>query len=214
MKTSARIGWALCGLALMLAAACASAPKVPPSGFLSNYQALKPDPQIQGLFWWERPGVEWKGYTRLIIDPVQVRVDKSRSQRDLKPGEAQELARRLRAAVIKELKGGVKVTSQPGPGVLRLRAALVHLKPVNPTMNVLSSAIMMWPMDMGQAAVEVQFQDSLSRRILGELVISSEGEMSDVTRVWTRWAQVEHTFAQWARLLRQAMLGDKRPARR
>ncbi|RJX33415.1 MAG: DUF3313 domain-containing protein [Desulfarculus sp.] len=210
MKITARILWAVCGLALVLAAGCTSAPQVAPSGFLSDYRALKPDPQIKGLYWWERPGVEWKGYTRLIIEPVQVRVAKSKSQRDLKPGEAQELARRLRAAVVKELKGVTTLTRTPGPGVLRLRAALVHVKPVNPTMNVLSTAIMMWPMDMGEAAVEAQFRDSLSNRILGELVISSQGEMTDVTRVWTRWTQVEHTFAQWAKLLRQSIQEDKR----
>lgn len=201
-------GWkvmCLGSLALFLTAGCASGPEVPPSGFLSNYQALKPDPKIKGLYWWEKSGVEWKGYTRLLVDPVQVRLDKSQAKRELQPGEAQKLARRLRAAVIAQLKGTVRLTNRPGPGVLRLEAALVHLKPVHPAMNVISTAVMMWPMDVGEAAVEAQFRDSLSNQLLGELVIASRGGHTEVSQVWTRWTQVENDFAEWARLLKEAI---------
>ena len=59
--------------------------------------------------------------------------------------------------------------------------------------------------------MEAQFVDSVSGRVQGELVISSQGSAAQVTKVWTRWDQVDESFAQWAMLLRRAMM-QSRPA--
>ena len=197
--------WLVLALGLVLAVGCGTAPKVPPSGFLSNYQALKPDPNIDGLYWWAQKGVVWSNYRALLIDPVQIRVDKSNARRDLEPGEAARMAKKLRTMTVKALEGNYPVVQRAAPGVLRLQAALVHLKPVTPAMNVFSSAILMTPVDVGEAAVEVKFTDSVSGRLLSELVISNQGSIAQIGKVWTRWAQVEEAFKQWAILLRDAM---------
>jgi len=42
-------------------------------------------------------------------------------------------------------------------------------------------------------------------------VISNQGSIAQLTKVWTRWEQVEEAFAQWALLLRRAMM-QGRPA--
>ncbi len=197
-------------LCLALAAGCASTgPPVPPSGFLENYKALKPDPEVKGLYWWAKQGVDWKEYSKLLIDPVQVRVDKSKSKRRLKPGEAKMLAQKLRQAVVKALKGYYPVVNKPGPGVLRLRAALVHIKPVEPAMNVMSSAILMIPLDVGEAAVESQFMDSMSSQVLAEVVAVDEGSHAEVSKVWSRWDQVEDAFQDWAQMLKESLREDK-----
>ncbi len=197
------------GLVLSLAAGCGTAPKVPPSGFLSNYKALRPDPDVKGLYWWERKGVDWTHYRALLIDPVQVRISPAASKKFLEPGEAARMAAKLRQVVIKALRGNYPLATRPAPGVLRLRAALVHLKPVQPVANVVSSVILMVPVDVGEAAVEVQFTDSVSGRIQGELVISSQGSVTQFSKVWTRWDQVEDAFMQWAIMLRKAMREGK-----
>lgn len=201
--------WAVM-LGLALAAGCASTgPPVLPSGFLENYKALKPDPQVKGLYWWEKRGVDWKEYNKLLIDPVQVRVDKSKSKRRLQPGEAKMLAAKLRQAVVKALESYYPVVDKPGPGVLRLRAALVHVKPVNPAMNVMSTAIMMMPMDVGEAAVESQFMDSMSSQVLAEVLAVDEGSHSELTKVWSRWDQVEDAFRDWAQMLKESFRETK-----
>lgn len=198
------------GLYLLCLAGCGTPPKVPPSGFLSNYDALAPDPDVDGLYWWEKKGVNWQNYHALLIDEVQVRIA-PQSREHLEDGEAKQMAERLRSMVIKALKGNYPLASRPAPGVLRLRAALVHLKPVRPAVNVISSAVLMVPLDVGEAAVEAQFSDSVSGRVQGELVISNQGSIAQLTKVWTRWEQVEEAFVQWALLLRRAMM-QGRPA--
>ncbi len=200
----------LLALGLFATAGCGVPPQVPPSGFLSNYEALKPDPEAEGLYWWANQGVDWQGYHALLIDPVQVRVS-AQSRERLELGEAADMADKLRGIVIRALAGNFPLAARPGPGVLRLRAALVHLKPVRPAVNVVSSALLMVPLDVGEAAVEAQFVDSVSGRVQGELVISSQGSAAQVTKVWTRWDQVDESFAQWAMLLRRAMM-QSRPA--
>ena len=198
------------GLCLLWAAGCGTPPKVPPSGFLSNYKALSPDPDVDGLYWWEHKGVNWQNYHALLIDEVQVRIAPQARER-LEAGEAKQMAAKLRSMVIKALAGNYPLAKRPAPGVLRLRAALVHLKPVRPAVNVVSSAVLMVPLDVGEAAVEAQFTDSISNRVQGELVISNQGSIAQLTKVWTRWDQVEEAFAQWALLLRRAMM-QGRPA--
>ncbi|MBU4565106.1 MAG: DUF3313 domain-containing protein [Desulfarculus sp.] len=198
------------GLCLLCLAGCGTPPKVPPSGFLSNYDALTPDPDVEGLYWWEKKGVNWQNYHALLIDEVQVRMA-PQAREQLEEGEAKQMAERLRSMVIKALAGNYPLASRPAPGVLRLRAALVHLKPVRPAVNVISSAVLMVPLDVGEAAVEAQFSDSVSGRVQGELVISNQGSIAQLTKVWTRWEQVEEAFAQWALLLRRAMM-QGRPA--
>ncbi len=189
---------------LCLLAACA-APRPTASGFLSDYGRLRPDPTQMGLSWWEEPGAPWPSYKKLLIEPVQVRLTDQAEGGEVGAAERTRLAKALRQAVLKALAGRHQVVERPGSGVLRVRAALTRLKPVSPALNVVSTAVMMWPMDVGEAALEAQFLDSRSNRVLGELVIVNQGSTLDLGRVWTRWAQVEAAFAEWARLFVQAL---------
>lgn len=191
------LGW-------LLASGCATL-QVAPSGFLTDYQRLKADPKEEGIFWWEQAGVPWKKYKRLMIDPVEVRINTAKAEREMKPEEMEKLARNLRQAVVLALKNRYPLVNQSGPDVLRIRAALTHLKPVSPAANIIATLVLMMPVDVGEAAVEVQFIDSQSGKILSELIASKRGSLMDVTEVWTRWDQVEAGFKEWAKKLRAAM---------
>lgn len=203
--------WLAAVLCLVGLAGCAG-PQVAPSGFLSDYGRLKPDPQQEGLTWWEAPDANWKRYQKLIIEPVAVRLVAGPDQPALAAAEQAKLAAELRRAVVQEVQGRYPVVASPGPGVLRVRAALTRLKPVEPAANIISTAVLMMPVDVGEAALEAQFVDSVSGGVLGELAIASRGSTLDLGRVWSRWAQVEAAFADWARRFRQA-LDEPGPAR-
>jgi len=88
---------------------------------------------------------------------------------------------------------------------MMIRSALNRLKPVAPAVNVAATLLIGVPIDVGEAAVEVQFVDSLSGRILRELTVSSKGSILDITRVWTRWDQVHRAFQLRVERLRRAM---------
>jgi hypothetical protein len=177
---------------------------------LTDYQRLKADPKEEGISWWEAPGVRWGKYKRLMIDSVEVRIDTIKAEREMKPEEMEKLAGTLRNSVVEAIRPRYPVVNRPGPDVLRIRAALTHLKPVSPAGNVIAVAVLMMPIDVGESAVDVQFIDSVSGKILSELMASQKGSLLDVTEVWTRWSQVEQGFREWARKLKAAMdEGDK-----
>ena len=189
---------------LFLLAGC-GAPRMQSSGFLSDYDRLRPVQKEEHVLYWEKPGVDWKRYDKLIIAPVQVRIVPADPPVELRLGEAEELAGRLHEALVRGLRERYPVVETAAPDVLVIRPALTHLKPVTPALNIAATALLGVPVDVGEAAVEAQFADSLSGRILGELTVSSRGSIVDITRVWTRWDQVNRAFELWAQRLRRAM---------
>jgi len=191
-------------LGLILMTACASL-TVSPSGFLSDYQRLKPDQTEKGIFWWERPGVDWTKYTRLMIDPIEVKIDPAKSVVELSKEESNKMAASLRQAVVEAMKDRYPLAKAPRADVLRIRAALTHLKPVEPAGNVVSTVFIGVPLDVGEASIEVQFIDSQTNQVLSELVALKKGSSWDFHNVWSRWTQVDVAFKEWAKKLRAAM---------
>ncbi|MCX8111513.1 MAG: DUF3313 domain-containing protein [Syntrophorhabdaceae bacterium] len=179
---------------------------IKPSGFLSRYDSLKEDSEYRGLFWWEKDGNAFKRYKRLMIDPVEVIIDKARSQREMSQEEKESLAKKLREYVIDAVKDGYPVVDRPAEDVLRIKSAITHLKPVNPGINIAATVILCFPIDAGEVTVEAQFMDSLTGEVLGELVAENRMDLiKAATKVWTRWSQVEATFRDWAKILRNAL---------
>jgi hypothetical protein len=42
------------------------------SGFLGNYTGLRPSPDESGAWSYRKPGVNFKGYTKIILDPLVI----------------------------------------------------------------------------------------------------------------------------------------------
>jgi len=188
----------------MVIANCAAL-QVPPSGFLSQYDQLRPAHKEDNVSYWERPGINWKQYKRLMIEPVDVRTQAAAKEYDLNKEEMQRLAQDLHKALVEGLGDRFPITDQPAQDVMKMRVALTHLKPVRPVMNITAAVALGVPIDVGEAAVEAQFIDATSGVILGELTANSRGSIIDITRVWTRWDQVDHAFKIWAQRLRRVM---------
>lgn len=112
---------------------------------------------------------------------------------------------RLRRACIRAVKDRYPVVERSAAGVLRIRAALTHLKPVRTEVNVISTAVLMWPVDFGEAAVEAQFLDASDNTLLAEIWATASGSPLEVHKVWSRWEQVESAFAYWAKLIRESL---------
>lgn len=197
-------GYALAALFLSAVIGC-GAPARTGSGFLSDYDRLRPAPREEHVLYWEQPGIRWNQYRRLFIEPVQVRLASDEPVAEVSKQEQEQLASSLHAALVSGLKDSYPIAEGPGPDTMIIRPALTHLKPVTPAVNVATTLLIGIPIDVGEAAVEVQFVDSLSGRILGELTASSKGSILDVTRVWTRWDQVHRAFQLWVERLHRAM---------
>ena len=57
---------------LLLLAACTSTTQ---SGFLANAKDLTPRPDSKGQRAWFKPGIDLRDYDRIMIDPIEVRLN-------------------------------------------------------------------------------------------------------------------------------------------
>ncbi len=189
-----------------LLAGCAKAP--PHSGFLQDYSALHQDPEDESLFWYEVPDVDWKNYKKLMIDPVVVYFHPMAKERQINPEALNELAQYFRDTVVEEVQDAYPIVDQPGPDVLRIRAAITDLIPANPVINATMVVAVGLPVDMGGAAMEAEFLDSQTGKPLGAVVDKKVGvplNPEDYVVGFTKWGHAKTACDAWAELLRASL---------
>jgi hypothetical protein len=189
-------------VAFMFATGCATAP--PGSGFLKDYSELQTDPDDESLRWWEKEGVDWKRYKRLMIDPVVVYYHPKAKNRQIEPNVLKELTDYFRTIVIEEVQDAYPVVEAPEPDVLRIRAAITDLVPANPFVNIITTAGAGVPVDVGGASMEAMFLDSKTHELLGAVVDSKKGSPVGI-KGFTTWGHAKGAFKDWAKLLKESL---------
>ncbi len=193
----------------MMFMGCA-AKQVKPSGFLGDYSALRPDPEDPKVLYYEKPNVEWKNYTKLLFDPIMVYYLPEAKNRAIPPDELKKLTDYFRDAAIEAVKDAYPVVDEPGPGILRIRAAITDVIPASQFANIAMIAAVGIPVDMGGASMEVEFLDSVSNERLAAMVDRKKGSYLDIADVFglkafTKWGYAKAAFKEWAKELREAL---------
>lgn len=163
------------------------------------------------LAWSSRPGV-LGDYHAFLFEPVVVFLGKAPKDNQASADELKNLSDHLRIAFTDELtRGGYKIVDVPGDGVLRVRAALTELVPVDPAKNVAAKAVgtvigvglFLPTVDIGQAAIEVDMRDSMNNARVAAFADRKAGRayFSGLSS-YRRWGDVESAFAAWAREFR------------
>jgi hypothetical protein len=175
-------------------AAPESVERAPRSGFLKDYSRLKPSPtHPTALF---EQSDQLAAYRSFIIDPVEVLCDRTGRGEPLDADARRALADAARAEAIDALGITSTIVEKPGPGVARIRSAIVA---------VASSRRSDTGQDqIGGAAVEMEIVDSLTGQRLGAAV------ENDVVRVREtgddaagRFTDARLVFRHWAARLNQ-----------
>lgn len=195
-----------CALIGGLLGACATPAPPPRSGFLNGDPALRADRYGNGnLLWWEKPGFDWKRYKYVMLDPVAVSCAGAAKDKPLDSVEVERLADELRAAVAAELQDDFPVVDQPGTDVLRIRAAMTEVIPASPALNVVTTVLAFVPLDMGGAAIEAEFIDSVSNERMAAMAERKLGTPFDVKSGFTSLGHARAAFRAWARELKHAL---------
>jgi hypothetical protein len=191
----------------LLLAGCASS--TPQSVvFLGNGIELQPIPGSRSMrAWSSRPGV-LGDYHAFLFEPVVVILGKTEPDKTVSVEEMKDLGAHLRDAFKAELqRGGYSVVDVPGAGVLRVRAALTELVPVDPTKNaaakivgaVIPGGLFLPTVDIGHAAIEVDMRDSTTNKRIAAFADRKAGRAYfNGLRPYRRWGDVENAFASWA----------------
>jgi hypothetical protein len=194
MKFTKLLSVASLGVLSLALLACSSGPKImsqpmPQSGFLPNYALLElmPDTPSDTRVWrYRNQSVNPSIYKAVIIDPVAL------NQAPTQNISAESLIQAkiaLQDSMVQAVlaKGGIQIVTQPGPGVARISVGITGaessadgLKPWNFTPIGLAANAAAYAGGLNAKTpalvVENKITDSVSKQLLGEGLITVEGE--------------------------------------
>lgn len=111
------------------------------SGFLSDYSMLKPAPDGSEAMSWRKPGVDFKTYDKIIIERLNFFYHEDADYKGIDPTELKALTDYFHGSIVKKLGDAYPIVTEPGPGVLRVRAALTDIIPNKPAVSVVTLVV-------------------------------------------------------------------------
>jgi len=195
---------------------CTSMPEPTPlvfSGFLENYSGLRPSPDGTGAWSYKKPGMNLKPYSKVMIDPLVIWPSLNSSYKGINTIAMWQLALAFHERMVTALQDGYTIVQEPGPGVIRLRAAVTEVLLIRPGITApgpllpLASDVALLSSETisgfsalsGQAAIEAELLDSqtherlvayVEKRTSGEVLITKDAQsLTPITRIFKYWAK-------------------------
>jgi hypothetical protein len=189
------------------------------SGFLGNYTGLRPSPDESGAWSYRKPEANFKRYTKIILDPLVIWPSPNSAYGGIDALTAWKLALAFQERMSQALAGGYVIVKEPGPGVLRLRAALTEVILERPTLASpgpllpLANDILLQASEKisgmnaleGEAAIEAELLDAESQERLAAFVEKRMSSKILLTRDKDSLGPVLEIFDYWANKLRQRL---------
>jgi hypothetical protein len=193
-------------MVLVVLSACA--PKgIPVQGYTPtvNISELELDKSQSPHIVYKRPGAAYfDQYNRFIIDPVKI-IYTDPKMKELSPEQVGRMQQYLRDAMIKELRdAGYEVGTRSQAETMRISFTISGLKAPTAISNV-TAAVVPFSVSVGEVTVEWVFQEALTHRIDAVAVTRSRGARTLNPSPWSTWADVEKTFDNWAKGLRESI---------
>lgn len=185
---------------------CADREGVTKTGFLKDYSQLKPDQEDKNTIYYVREHVDWSVYTKIILDPIKIQLDRNKiATNEITAEDIQYLRNYLTTEIKKRLTGGYPLVKRPGSDVLRLRIAITDLASSDALLNLTTGLLVLAPVDMGGAAMEVEVLDSLQQSRLAAVATRKTGSPFNLTEGYTKWSHAKSAFEMWAVEIRKAL---------
>lgn len=167
------------------------------SGFLKNYEMLKPIEGGDGAKSWRRPDTDWKKFDKVLIERIKVFVKEDSKNKGIDPTDLKMLTDYFYEALVKEMKPSVQIVESSGPSVIGVRIAIVDLVPTEYARSIAGTLVpygfvaeaASGPASgrpagstpyLGETGIEVQIIDGGSGEILGEFADTRIGKKYDV----------------------------------
>jgi uncharacterized protein DUF3313 len=211
-------------LAIMLVvtgcAATQEAKSVEKSGFLGDYSLLKEgerstvsggSAENQALLVYKNPAADWRKYKKIQLDPVTLWMSQKDSQlKDVSVEDRQRLAALLWKQLDEQLRKDYEMTSQGGPDVLRIQAAITEAGDSNATLDTVTSIVPQTrllsgmkslatgvSLFTGSASAEMKITDTEMGTLL-LAAVDRRGGTKSLRGVTNEWNDVEEAYRFWA----------------
>jgi hypothetical protein len=199
---------------LVVASGCAAtqqAKSVEKSGFLGDYSLLKEgqrsmlseSAEDQALLVYKNPAADWRKYKKIQSQLKDVSVE-----------DRQRLAALMWSKLDEQLRKDYQMTSQPGPDVMRIQAAITEAGESSAVLDTVTSVIPQTrllsgmksvatgvSLFTGAAGVEMKVTDSESGTIL-VAAVDRRGGTKSLSGVTNSWHDVEEAYRFWAEKVR------------
>ena len=189
------------------------------SGFLGNYSGIRPAPDESGVWSYRKPGSNLRPYTKIMIDPLVIWPSPNSPYGGMNTATMWQLALAFHERMVYALQDGYTIVQEPGPGVLRLRAALTEVTLVRPALQspgpllplvgdmILQSTEKISGLKSlsGQAAIEAELLDSQTHVRLVAYIENRKYEKIVITKNTHSLGPIRDIFDYWARKLRQRL---------
>jgi Protein of unknown function (DUF3313) len=212
-------------LFMMSVAACAvteqdksaTVDKTTASAFLKDEGQLRPGKKDQALLVYFNPNADWRKYNKVMIDPVTVGLG---PEHQVSEQDQQMLSSYYHNKMEEDLATRFTIVQQPGPDVMRVRAALTDATTATPVLRTISVVIPQARIlgaaknlatgtyaFVGAAQSEGEVLDSMTGERLAAAVDRRSGGISVKNAGVWEWGDAEHAMDHWAQ--RMALtLGD------
>jgi hypothetical protein len=166
-----------------------------------------------------RPGADVSGYTKIIVDPIQVAFakewDKKSSiyKQKLTTAQLDEIKQKLGKLAeetfddVLSKDNGYQIVTAPGPDVMRFSAAIVDLWPRAPDTQE-PGRNYVYTTSAGSAVLYAELRDSETNQLFARVVDGREARNSGTFR-WTNsvenTAEARAMVQDWARILRKRL---------
>ncbi len=185
-------------------------------GFLGDYSQLKPQEGYAAKEVYINPNAAWSHYNAVFIDSVTLWVNDPSKQPSKE--DEQMLTDMFYKALSDKIGEKFTLVDHPGPGIIRLRAALTEAKGARVALNAVTTVIPQLRVLttvggvaadtatlVGAASGEAEFVDSVTNERLAAAVDAMAGTKG-LLRAFSKWADVENACNRWAERARDFLV--------
>ena len=203
-------------LALLFMHACArtyQAKEVQTSGFLEDYSILHMGKDGEALLMYTNTKSNFGSYTKVLVNPVTLWKTEKSQLEEVSKEDQQRLADEFMKGLVEALKTDYEIVHVPGPGVMRIEAAITEaeeawvtadvVSTIYPTARILSGVKYLstgTESFVGKASGEWKITDSQTGEILLAGVDKRAGGKT-VVGGFSTWDDVEQAYKFWANQL-------------
>lgn len=193
------------------------------SGFLKDYSQLTKNDNVEALLSYKNPKADFSKYDKMIIDTVSIVAVEDSSLSKMDKDDAETLANYFKMAIEEEIAKDFQIVTEPGPGTLRLRAAITEadgsivvadaVTSLIPATRLIGTGIQLaanTAVVVGETQVEVELLDSQTDERLMAAVDERSG--TKVLRGSLKtWGDAHSAYRLWAKRIRVKLEEERLP---
>lgn len=183
------------------------------SGFLGDYARLTPNPDNPKTRRWINKDFDFKPYTQILLDPVEIWVSPTSEYKGASPDALKRMGDSFTNSFKKALQPGYTLVDKAGPGVLRIRIAITGINLVAPASNPAQFLPVVFLVRAASGAMsakdvvltgEMQVLDP-NNNVVAAALSTGTGDKTVEEKQTITWKELQSITDKWAGGLRSAL---------